>query len=78
MSELDWEERGRLAREGLDPVRFLVGNWEGAGDSDGQKVTSRLSSRDSCVWNSWPSWTTPYTRSAVTCVISTRSPETYA
>lgn len=44
--ELDWDTRGRVCREALDFVRFLVGVWEGEGDSQGAAVTARLVVQD--------------------------------
>ena len=30
MGDMDWDERGRQAREGLADLHFLVGSWEAA------------------------------------------------
>lgn len=40
--EIDWELRGRLCRERLHFLRFLVGRWEGEGHSQGEAVRGRL------------------------------------
>lgn len=42
MAGMDWDERGRRAREGLSPLHFLVGTWEGEGKSHGEPVRARL------------------------------------
>ena len=39
---ITWEERQRRARSGLDLVRFLVGQWEGEGTSNGEPLRGRL------------------------------------
>lgn len=45
MAEMDWAERGQLAREGLAPLRFLVGSWSGSGASQSQPVAATLEVR---------------------------------
>lgn len=44
--DLDWDERGTLCSRQLDPVRFLVGAWEGRGESRGEAVRARFVVRD--------------------------------
>jgi hypothetical protein len=42
MGPTDWDARGAAAREGLEPLRFLVGRWQGEGSSDGVSVRASL------------------------------------
>ena len=36
---MSWEQRGTAARNGLNALRFLLGEWTGHGESDGVEVT---------------------------------------
>ncbi len=42
---MDWTARGRQTREGLAPLHFLVGDFEGRGTDDGQLVHAQASGR---------------------------------
>lgn len=44
--DLDWDQRLALCRDQLDFVRFLVGTWDGRGQSRGEEVRARLVVRD--------------------------------
>ncbi len=44
--DLDWDQRGLLCREQLDFARFLVGEWQGEGESRGAPVRAHLSVQD--------------------------------
>lgn len=43
MGELDWDEQGKAAHAGLEPLRFLIGEWVGRGESHGDAVNGVLS-----------------------------------
>jgi len=42
MRDDPWAEQGKKAHEGLQPLRFLIGVWEGAGISHGAQVHGKL------------------------------------
>jgi hypothetical protein len=45
MSETEWSDRPALARHGLAPIAFLLGEWEGTGTADGQPMRGHLTVR---------------------------------
>ena len=42
MSEEPWNTQAQKAQDGLDPIRFLLGDWTGSGTCHGEKVEGRL------------------------------------
>ena len=40
-----WEARGEKAKRGIGALGFMVGSWQGQGQSHGQPVTARLEVR---------------------------------
>ena len=41
----DWTSRARSTREGIAPLRFLIGDFEGRGTDSGQPIHARASGR---------------------------------
>ena len=42
MSDHPWEEQGQKAHKGLEPLRFLIGEWRGVGQNHGADVHGRM------------------------------------
>ena len=42
MPEMDWDTQGKQAMAGLEPLRFLIGRWAGAGVCHGESVQGEL------------------------------------
>jgi hypothetical protein len=42
MAEMDWATQGKQSRAELEPLRFLLGRWAGAGVCHGESVRGEL------------------------------------